>query len=376
MRYIHIIIYISFFSVYSQVGIGTSNPESVLDIVSDNSGVLVPRLNNVESVADPRSGMLIYDTSTYSFKGYVNGAWRDISSPDVPPSVSKVSFSGKMFIGEVLSGTYVYSDNEGDLEGNSVYGWFKADDDSGTNVTVISGASGKDYVLTQEDSGFIAFGVIPVALTGNPTGSLMLSEFRKFDALSYGEISGPTGRIWLDRNLGAEGVAISYDDAQSFGDYYQWGRISDGHEDAMSSIVSGPLEDGSEEGNFVTSDSGDWLLMSDESRWGVPKSIHDPCPTGFRIPTLAEFNLEITAWEDGGKTVNFWELLKMPASGYRLYDGALGNQGVSAFYWTSNAVNSSVRSQALVFYYGGESTVILSDYDRVQGSCIRCIKEE
>ncbi|MFT7002526.1 MAG: hypothetical protein ACJAVW_003569 [Spirosomataceae bacterium] len=38
-----------------------------------------------------------------------------------------------------------------------------------------------------------------------------------------------TGKIWMDRNLGATRVATSSTDAYAYGDLYQWGRATDGH---------------------------------------------------------------------------------------------------------------------------------------------------
>jgi hypothetical protein len=42
----------------------------------------------------------------------------------------------------------------------------------------------------------------------------------------------------MDRNLGASQVATSRSDTSSFGDLYQWGRRSDGHQCRNSSISS------------------------------------------------------------------------------------------------------------------------------------------
>ncbi len=36
-------------------------------------------------------------------------------------------------------------------------------------------------------------------------------------------VSSATGKIWMDRNLGASQVAISSNDAAAYGDWYQWG---------------------------------------------------------------------------------------------------------------------------------------------------------
>jgi hypothetical protein len=39
-----------------------------------------------------------------------------------------------------------------------------------------------------------------------------------------------TGKTWMDRNLGANQAATSKTDAAARGDYYQWGRLADGHQ--------------------------------------------------------------------------------------------------------------------------------------------------
>ena len=61
--------------LFSQVGIGTTNPEGALDVVSSNSGVIVPRVANVAAVAVPVNGMIIYDISSKCIKAYENNAW-------------------------------------------------------------------------------------------------------------------------------------------------------------------------------------------------------------------------------------------------------------------------------------------------------------
>jgi hypothetical protein len=53
--------------------------------------------------------------------------------------------------------------------------------------------------------------------------------------------SSKTGRVWLDRNLGATQVATSFDDSAAYGDLYQWGRAKDGHEDRTRNSTSATL---------------------------------------------------------------------------------------------------------------------------------------
>ena len=56
---------------------------------------------------------------------------------------------------------------------------------------------------------------------------------------SSGTVTNPvTGRIWMDRNLGASNVASSSTDINSYGSLYQWGRDTDGHELRTSSTTN------------------------------------------------------------------------------------------------------------------------------------------
>jgi hypothetical protein len=58
-----------------------------------------------------------------------------------------------------------------------------------------------------------------------------------FNGLEYQLVTSITGRVWLDRNLGASQVATAFDDSDAYGDLYQWGRLTDGHEKRTSSVT-------------------------------------------------------------------------------------------------------------------------------------------
>ena len=88
-----------------------------------------------------------------------------------PPTATVHPITGTLQIGETLTGHYTYSDVNGDLEGASTYKWYRADNSSGLNKTVIAGATSKTYVLTSTDAGkYISFEVTPVAATGTLQG--------------------------------------------------------------------------------------------------------------------------------------------------------------------------------------------------------------
>jgi len=68
---------------FAQVGIGTTNPHSsaMLEIQSNNKGVLIPRMNSStrEGISNPAAGLLVFDTVTNSF-WYYNSGWVELVS--------------------------------------------------------------------------------------------------------------------------------------------------------------------------------------------------------------------------------------------------------------------------------------------------------
>ncbi|WP_438967071.1 hypothetical protein [Flavobacterium sp.] len=81
-------------SFYAQVGIGTTNPEGALDVVSTNSGIVVPRVANTTAITTPINGMIIYDLSSNCFKSYQNDAWSDCGFVPVNPILVQVGNEG------------------------------------------------------------------------------------------------------------------------------------------------------------------------------------------------------------------------------------------------------------------------------------------
>ncbi len=95
----------------------------------------------------------------------VNGGYAyTYTAPDNRPICTSVSISGSISAGGTLEGQYNYSDMEGDLEGTSVYRWFRDD-------VVINGANSLSYNILPIDLGkTIKFEVTPIALTGTIVG--------------------------------------------------------------------------------------------------------------------------------------------------------------------------------------------------------------
>jgi len=63
------------------VGIGTTTPDnkSILDIVSTNKGVLIPRIDDTSNVSNPAEGLIIYNKNTQTPYCYNGTRWLSMS---------------------------------------------------------------------------------------------------------------------------------------------------------------------------------------------------------------------------------------------------------------------------------------------------------
>lgn len=186
-------------------------------------------------------------------------------------------------------------------------------------------------------------------------------------------INPATGKIWMDRNLGASQVATSSTDSSAYGDLYQWGRRADGHQcrnSSTSTIISS--SDLPNNGNFiVTLQDPNWHSPQNNNLWQGISGKNNPCPSGYRLPTETELNAERLSWSSNNMIGAFASPLKFTVAGKRgAGDGSLSNVGTIGSYWSSTVGNP--YSRLLDFYVNGASTI--SNDLRVFGFTVRCIK--
>ena len=187
---------------------------------------------------------------------------------------------------------------------------------------------------------------------------------------TIGTVTSLTRRVWLDRNLGADRIAISSTDALAYGTYYQWGRPTDGHE-LVSSTTTSTLASSTIAGHdyFIKTNSSpnDWLLTHDDTLWQSTS----PCPTGFRIPTEAEWRTERDSWNSNNAAGAFSSVLKLPLAGYRhRQSGTLTDPGTTGRYWSRTTNGANVRRLSVTLSSGS-----IANISRAYGYSIRCIAE-
>lgn len=187
-------------------------------------------------------------------------------------------------------------------------------------------------------------------------------------------VTTTTGKIWMDRNLGATQVATSSTDAAAYGDLYQWGRAADGHESRTSSTtatLSGSDTPG--HGDFITNSGGtyDWRSPQNDNLWQGASGTNNPCPSGYRLPTEAEWVAERTSWSSIDGAGAYASPLKLPLAGRRYFsDGSLVIVGSNGFYWSSTLVGTFSR----FLFFDSSGAYMLSSY-RAFGFSVRCLKD-
>lgn len=187
-----------------------------------------------------------------------------------------------------------------------------------------------------------------------------------FDGYTYNLVTTATGRVWLDRNLGATQVASSSTDAASFGDLYQWGRGTDGHEKRTSTSISTvSTKDTPGHGFFINGNSFNWQSPVNTELWQGVDGKNNPCPKGFRLPTIEEFEAEVVLWNSQNAAGALASSLKLPIAGRRHTNGSIYSVGSNGMYRTNSTLILNITS----------TSAARAGDQRIDGFCVRCIKD-
>ena len=181
--------------------------------------------------------------------------------------------------------------------------------------------------------------------------------------------SATTTLTFMAHNLGANNSLDPHTPVQGIhGNYYQWGRSTAA---ATTQALIGTW-------NTTSAANGAWADGS--------KTANDPCPTGYRVPTNAQwslvdsYNAQTTTGSFSNNATNFGAArhfgtgankLTLPAAGFRnASNGALTNRGSSGNYWSSTGYGTNANY--LLF---ASSTAGPTNSSRTYGYSVRCVSE-
>lgn len=229
-----------------------------------------------------------------------------------------------------------------------------------------------------KDANNNAFGSRDIDFTTNDTFS--------HNGFEYKIIKSPiTGKYWLDRNLGAEKVCEDKADEKCYGDYFQWGRLANGHEKNSSEVFDAALnplkKDVQSNGKFATWAS-DWRKNRNDDLWKGANAINAVCPTGYKVPTIDELLIETKHVNElqhpnekvDGQYTNLTNFLKLPNNGFRHFISRTGHMDLRNYtgqIWSSTT-NDVGLTKALGYFPGGIWDTPVS---RSYGYGVRCIKD-
>ncbi len=194
-----------------------------------------------------------------------------------------------------------------------------------------------------------------------------------YDGISYGTVLS-NNKCWLDRDLGADRLPGSFSDTSGFGHLFQWGRAYDGHQGRIQStfVLEQSSSNNPGHSHFIVS-TEDWRNPENPNLWQGVSGINNPCPTGWRVPTVAELEVERLNWSQNNILGAFNSNLKWVLAGYRNNsNGSIESSSVGHYAWSSS-VNGLSRSNYLGVTESNATTSLGGD--RSFGFSVRCVRD-
>ena len=368
-----------------------THPSAILEIDSNTKGFLPPRMTTAErnAISDPAPGLIIFNYTTQRINFFAGDIWKQIDRQ------TQTLEEGSQNISVTVSFTYA---NKANYMVNSPA--YDAIEVVLTNVgevalaaypaisdITLSGVTNGVSITAAIGGGEVNPGnsmTLTYTLTGTPTTSgTLTADYTKdwgsainhiavdpqenitHNGQTYLSVRTQPGQTWLDRNLGAANVG-------DVGDYYQWGRATDGHEKSDSGITTTlATSDTPGHDDFISS-SGDWRNPLNADLWQGVDGTNNPCPSGYRLPTRTDWETEYNSWPSRSTANAKASALNLDITGNRRgNDGNIINNNNGFFYWSSE-VGKVIRKGVHAPYNVSYWTVAMA---KTEGIPVRCIKD-
>lgn len=202
------------------------------------------------------------------------------------------------------------------------------------------------------------------------------------------------GLYWAPLNVGATNPKGTGTAVSDIGYYYQWGREqSVTTYNQTGNNRAGPVNwsqgTASYTGNFIAMtntrnpNNGNWLTPHNAGLW--QNGATGPCPAGWRVPTEAEWQKVVNAFNRKDGTVSWkspyleikgtyeGDTLRIPHTrGYRAYNNGLWTGGGNGYYWSCTPTSSDYSRY---FYFNGSNGDVYSinSTPRAQAMPVRCV---
>ena len=172
--------------------------------------------------------------------------------------------------------------------------------------------------------------------------------------------------------------------------------LGDGYDSGSITIKEGPIslttgQDIKNKDAIFTGDQ-DWTSPYNDNLWNEGtyenpiKTLNDPCPDGWRVPTyneLSELQGNHSSWTKNAEgRSGYWfsgtrtyaegvPQIFLPAAGFRdLSDGVADARGDTGHYFSSRSYSSYACRLAF-----GKGSIVMGSYYRARGYSVRCVQE-
>lgn len=376
-------------SVSSQITIGTDETSSdavSLEFGEGDLGMALPMVEDATNVEGDYGGTLIYDLKDNKVKVYLgegnSGTWMNLTNSgnlqNTPTDTSiqdnrTENAEAKVGIGTPTNkkGILVLEDTDKAMVLPLVQKPYYAIEDpvAGTmaydpDEQILAAFNGEKWYFWGAQNTFKCGDDVTFDYNGQQ--------------VTYGTVESAGGQCWMDRNLGATQVATSLNDSDAYGDYFQWGRDADGHQNKNSGVTTTTSStDDPGHGDFIkVAEQGmNWRVPKNDDLWQGSEGINNPCPAGFRIPKLAEWQLEANSWSLQDSQGAFDSDLKLTVPGGRVdRQATMYKVGETGWYWSSD-IDPQNPDLALDIVFNDSGVDNHRQGGRADGLSVRCIKD-